>query len=261
MQMLHPSELRFKFSDVDGNERTKTFTYSNGQTGTALLTYMAGNLGKQVAGASVTLETLNSKRSYPAVFRGESGFSIDIPASSAVNFNTHYTLTPSGFSPFWNSDAIVIDPRQTLSFKTADAAFTPPYACGMQGNAPCLLTPALCTWNNPCILGSAKQNYYLENPASPLTFGLLENNYRGTDSVGFELVFKASGLPTGTGRGNYTADRAATVRYSSRGDVYLDHLHTNLLSRAPSNFVDIGWTSARSHTHLLRHQLIRKLLS
>jgi hypothetical protein len=248
VQMLHPGELRFKFSDVDGNERTRTFTYSNGQTGTAVLTYMAGSLGEQVAGTSVTLETPSSKNTYTAFPRGSSAFSVEIPASSALSFNTNYTLTLSGFSPYWNADAIVIDAKQVLSFKTADAAFSPPQTCGVHGNAPCLLTPALCTWDSPCVLGIEKKNYYFENPANTLTFGLLENNYLGTASSGRELVFRATGLSVGGGyyldgttwiRSN-VGQRVSTVRFSRRGDIYFDYASAAGVGEYCSR---VGWSA------------------
>ena len=229
VQMLHPGELRFKFSDLDGNERTRTFTYSNGQTSTNILTAVNGTLGEIVPGATVTLEGPKGTQNFPAISRGSSGFTIDIPVTFTLNYATNYTITVAGFSPYWGADAIMIDAQQKLSFKTVDTAFLPQQTCGLQGNSPCLLTAALCTWDSPCVLGTAKQNYYFENPANTMTFGLLENNYLGTASSGTELVFKATGVSVGIGykgggfaRSNITEQRVETVRFSKRGDIYID---------------------------------------
>ncbi len=223
--MLHPGEFRIRFSDVDGNFPTRTFSYSNGQTSTASLTAVTGSLGEEISGAKVTLEGPKGKLIFPASLSDTGVVSVTVPSAFLLSFATNYTLTLAGFSPFWGADAIMINSSQTLSFKTIDVAFEPPQTCGVHGNATCLLTTALCAWNTPCILGATKQKYFFENPANTLTYTVLTNNYLETPSASFRRVFKAagvSGVLDTSGGFDFTGEGVESVRFSNRGDAYID---------------------------------------
>lgn len=244
IQMLTLSELRIKFSDVDGNDRTKTFTYSNGQTGTALLSAVNGSISEEIIGSRITLEGPSGKQTVTATLRDTGVIAVSLPNTFHLSYATSYTVSLSGFSAFWSGDAIMVAALQTVSFKTPDNAFVPPQTCGTQSNEPCLLTALRCTWSNPCILGAAKQDYFLENPANPTTYGLLENNYLGTASSSNELVFKSSGIKVGPGYGvgffrySYNGNRVEKVRYSSRGDAYFEFSTQN---SDPGRCWRVGW--------------------